>query len=368
MRHWIISGACLLSLAAGPAFAQSPPAEQPAPAEQTPPGQAEDPGRPVLRRGGPAKKRSDSGPEKSESDIPTSIRDLPKEPGASAPIPREERAVTAAGAQRAPGVDPLIEKARESTFDFIDTLPDFVCDQVTRRYSGHKIKPDWKYKDRFEVELFFSGSKEDYRNVRHNGKRMKKGSPEDSGQWSTGEFGSLLAALFHPESQAKFKFRTDSTAAGMPAKVYDYSVPKATSNWEVKMGFPVKPSYSGAVWIDPEHGHVLRVEMGTTSLPANYPVDKVEEVIDYDWVTIGGTKYLMPSKSSNLACQAGTFQCTKNDLEFKNYRKFNVESNILAVDSDISFPEEDVEKPKKPAGKYEPPQINAKPDEKKPEQ
>ena len=372
MRLPIAICALMATFAASAIAAQDPPAQQQPASEQTPPPKTDDPGRPVLRHGGPAKKHADSGPAKSEANIPKSIRDLPREEGTTGPAHREERDATAdrsaqQPARRLPAGDPLIEKARGVVFDFIENLPNFVCDQVTRRYESHKIQTNWKYKDRLEVELVFSGDKEDYRNVRHNGKPLKKGSPEDSGQWSTGEFGSLLGSLFHPETNAKFKFRSDSTASGMAAKVYDYSVPKAESRWEIRMGYAIKPSYSGAVWIEPESGRVLRVEMGTKSLPSNYPVDKVETIVDYGWVTIGGAKYLMPLKSDNLACQSGTYDCTKNEIEFKNYRKFAVESNVLAVDSDISFPEEDVQKPKKPAGKLDPPQITAKPDDKKQE-
>ena len=372
MRFRIAICSLVAALAAGAVAAQDPQTEQKPTTDQSPPSKTEDPGRPVLRHGGPAQKHADSGPAKSEANIPDSIREMPKEEGTTTPPRREERveserASTLPAANRTPSGDPLIEKARETVFDYVDNLPNFICSQITRRYESHKIQTDWKYKDRFEVELLFTGNKEDYRNVRRNGKPLKKGSPEDTGQWSTGEFGSVLAALFHPESSAKFKFRSDSTAAGSAAKVYDYVVPKATSHWEIRMGFPIKPSYSGAVWIDPENGRVLRVEMGTKSLPSNYPVDKVEEIIDYDWVKIGETKFLMPMKSVNLACQAGTFDCTKNEIEFRNYRKFSVESNILAVDSDISFPDEDVEKSKKPEGKLDPPQISVKPDEKKPQ-
>jgi hypothetical protein len=369
MRRSIAICALMAALAAGAVAGQDPPAEQKPASDQTPPPKTDDPGRPVLRHGGPAQKHADSGPAKSEANIPQPIRDLPKEEGPMLPRDREERqpGATPAAAQparRAVTGDPLIAKARDMVFDFIETLPNFACDQVTKRYESHKIETNWKFKDRVEVELLFLNGKEDYRNVRHNGKPMKKGSPEDSGQWSTGEFGSLLAALFHPQTDAKFKYRTTSTAAGVEAKVYDYSVSKAESHWEIRMGFSVKPSYSGAVWIDPASGKVLRVEMGTKSLPTNYPVDKVETIVDYNWVSIGGAKYLMPVKSDNLACQSGTFDCTKNEIEFKNYRKFEVESNVLAVDSDISFPDEDVDKSKKPAGKLDPPQITVKPEDK----
>jgi hypothetical protein len=129
------------------------------------------------------------------------------------------------------------------------------------------------------------------------------------------------------------------------------------------MSYPVKPAHSGAVWIDPESGRALRVEMGTKSLPTDYPVDKVEAIVDYEWVKIGEKQYLMPVRSQNLACETHMFNCTKNEIEFKNYRKFNVESQVLQVDSDISFPDEDDPKAKKPAGKTEPPQITVKPEE-----
>jgi len=371
MRRWTVICAVIAMLAASAAARQSTPTPQ-SPDNSQPSPKTEDPGRPVLRRGGPATKHADSGPAKSEANIPQPIRDLPKEEGPMLPRDPEAREPGAApgaapAARRGPAGDPLIAKAREMVFDFIDNLPNFVCDQITQRYESHKIQTNWKYKDRLQAELVFTGSKEDYRNVRHNGKPMKKGAPGDSGQWSTGEFGSLLAALFHPQTEAKFKFRSDSTAAGMAAKVYDYSVPKAESHWTVQIGYDVRPSYSGAVWIDPASGRVLRVEMGTKSLPAGYAVDKVEAIVDYNWVTIGGTKYLMPVKSENLTCQTGTFDCSKNEIEFRNYRKFEVESNVLAVDSDVSFPEEDADKTKQPAGKLEPPQITAKPDDKKPQ-
>ena len=358
--------------------AQPKPSDQPTPDQkpsdqQTPP-KEDDPGKPVLRHGGPAKKHVDSGPAKTEENIPKPLRDLP--PDDSQPVERKEAgpagAPAAAGpaagkesprARRLPEAEALIEKAREATFDFTDNLPNFICDQTTKRYNSKTLKPEWKYKDRVEVELMFTGGKEDYRNVRMNGKAMKKGSPEDSGQWSTGEFGSILADIFDPQTHAQFKLRGDSTASGMKAKEYAFSVALADSHWTIRMSYPVKPAYSGAVWIDPESGRALRVEMGTKSLPTDYPVDKVEAIVDYEWVKIGEKQYLMPVRSQNLACETHMFNCTKNEIEFKNYRKFNVESQVLQVDSDISFPDEDDPKAKKPAGKTEPPQITVKPEE-----
>jgi hypothetical protein len=344
------------------------------PSEQQPPPKEDDPGKPVLRHGGPANKHVDSGPAKTEENIPQPLRDLP--PDDSQPVERKEAvpaaAPAAAGpaaakeripARRLPEAEALIEKARDAAFDFVENLPNFICDQTTKRYDSKTLKPVWKYKDRVEVELMFTGGKEDYRNVRLNGKVLKKGSPEDSGQWSTGEFGSVLADIFSPESHAKFKLRGDSTAAGMKAKEYEFSVIQADSHWTIRMGYAVRPAYSGAVWIEPENGRTLRIEMGTKSLPTDYAVDKVETIVDYEWVKIGEKQYLMPVRSENLACETHMFNCTKNEIEFKNYRKFNVESQVLQVDSDISFPDAEDPNAGKTAGKTEPPQITVKPEE-----
>lgn len=376
MRRWIVICALGALLRTGGLLAQDPPAQQtPAqqPADQPPPSGA-DPGRPVLRHGGPAKKHVDSGPAKTEENIPQPLRDLPPD---NAPPAAENKATEPAGppaaagpsqtreqppGRRLPEAEALVEKAREAAFDFVENLPNFICDQVTKRYESKTIKPVWKYRDRVEVELMFANGKEDYRNVRLNGKVLKKGSPEDSGQWSTGEFGTVLADLFDPRTHTNFKPRGDSTASGMKAKEYAFSVNQVDSHWTIRMAYAVKPAYSGAVWIEPQSGRTLRVEMGTTSLPTDYPVDKVEAIVDYEWVSIGEKKYLMPVRSQNLACETHMFTCTKNDIEFANYRKFNVESQVLAVDSDISFPDAD-EPGKKPAGKTEPPQITVPPPE-----
>lgn len=234
----------------------------------------------------------------------------------------------------------LIERARLVAYEFNETLPNFICDELVMRYQSVRRVPDWTYRDRVELELLYVDGKEDYRNVRRNGKLLKKGSPEDSGSWSTGEFGTVLADIFSPASNARFKRRGRSTAAGMEAEVYDYTVEQPNSHWQIRFGRMVKPAYSGALWIDPKTARVLRIEMGTKKLPADYEIDTVESVVDYSWVTISGKKYLLPVKSQNLACVRGSFDCTKNEIEFRNYRKFAAESQVLQVESEITFEEE----------------------------
>lgn len=321
----------------------------------------EDPGRPVLRRGGPAQKRE------QVPAIPPEKR-LPAQVGTEVVVDEQGRTEQVVRPPNAPPPSPtksLIDRAREAAFEFDASLPNFICDQHVLRWESKTLKPTWKLKDRVQVEVMYSGGKEDYRNVRINGKPIKKGSPEDSGSWSSGEFGSVLASLLAPQTQAKFTLRGDSTAAGLPAKVFDYSVLQSNANWTVRFGRAIKPAYRGAIWIDPVSARVLRIEMNSKQLPSDYEIDTVETTVDYGWVTISGQKLLLPVKSENLACLRGTFNCTRNEIEFRNYRKFQVESQVLQVDSDITFPEAD--DPKKPDSKTTPPSITPEPPKKKKE-
>lgn len=306
---------------------------------QTPqpkPESGEDPGPPVLKRGGNAPRK----PPSTGPDLTTVKPQLPPDP--DAPPPAYERPATSAGQVRA---EDLIERAREASHQYNEGLPNFLCDQLTRRYTSKTLKPEWKLQDRVEVELMYVDGREDYRNVRINGKVLKKGSPEDSGTWSTGDFGTILIDVLSTSTNANFKKRGSDTIAGASTITYDFTVEKANSHWQIRMGSSIKPAYKGALWIDPETARVMRVEMNTRQLPATYPVDTVEVTTEYGWVTIANQKYLLPLTSQTLSCQRDTFNCTKNDLEYKNYRKFTTESSVSTTDSNITFDEDEKPKP-----------------------
>lgn len=324
------------------------------PSEPRPGQREEDPGRPVLRRGGPAQRSVPvaPSPERKTSRLPAE--------GDVVEVDEQGRTVARTSSSEKPP-DPhteIIERAREAAFLFNEGLPNFVCDEFVTRYESKTLKPDWKYLDRLQVELLYMGGKEEYRNVKRNGKLLKKGEEaEKSGSWSTGEFGSILMDIMDPATAAAFKYRTSSSIESIAVKVYDFRVEQLRSRWRIRYGPEVKPAYKGSLWIDPETARVIRIEMDSKELPKGYEIDKVETVVDYGWVAVGSKKFLLPTRSENLACWRDSFTCTRNVLEFRNYRKFDVESQILTSDSDISFPEAEEEKGAK-KGEYTPPTMN----------
>lgn len=323
-------------------------------AQQAPEPPPADPGRPVLRRGGAAQKR-----EPVEAPAPSRT---PAGPYREVVVDEEGRTEKVLASADGAARDDLLERAREAAFEFNEKLPAFICDEFVSRYESRTLKPQWKLRDRVQLELAYTKGREEYRNIRLNGKPLKKGSPEESGSWSTGEFGSTLVSIFSSTRPEDFRPRGDSEAAGIQAKVFDFSVPKERSQWTIRYGYAVKPAHEGSLWIDPATARVLRIEMSSRRLPANYEVDKVEMTVDYGWVDIAGTQWLLPVRSENLACFRGTFTCVRNEIEFRNYRKFEVESQVLQVESEISFPEAGDNPPK---SKTVPPSITPEPAKKK---
>ena len=254
--------------------------------------------------------------------------------------------------------DPFIEAVREKVFKFSSKLPNFVCEQLTTRSTSTTNPPKWKVRDRITADIVYVEGQERYENIRRNGKKMR-GSPVKSGSWSTGEFGTMMLDVFHPSSRAKFEKVRTSEVGGTVTEVYDYSVEQKRSHWKVNFdGYPILPAYKGSLWIDPETLRVLRIEMVAVDLPADYPLDTLEMVVEYGPVEISGRTYLLTKHSENLSCKSYTRNCSKNSLEFRNYRKFEVESSISATDSTITFGgEPQLAKPppaKKPPEKKEP--------------
>jgi hypothetical protein len=159
---------------------------------------------------------------------------------------------------------------------------------------------------------------------------VKKKMEELSGSWSTGEFGTLLRDLFSPSTAAAFVPRRDATISGKTAAVYSFQVQRENSHWRVQVpSQSVYPAYKGSVWIDKTNGRVLRIEMQARNVPSEFPLDAVEVATDYEYVRIGGTQqFLLPVHSETLSCQRGTNTCSRNTIDFRNYKKYSGEASI----------------------------------------
>jgi hypothetical protein len=229
----------------------------------------------------------------------------------------------------APEVDETIATAREKADALLEGMPNFLVDQVTTRWTSVTIPAQWRAQDTVEAEVACVNGTEEYRNIRINGRKTAQ-KPEKSGAWSSGEFVTTLQDILSPMTAAAFTKHGEGSVAGRPTYVYVFSVQKARSHWRIlnQAGRAELPAYTGTVWIDKDSKNVLRIEQRSVSLPSDFDFDKAESTLEYGFVSIEGKTHLLPVHSENLACQRGTANCMRNEINFRNYRKFSAESNI----------------------------------------
>ncbi len=232
------------------------------------------------------------------------------------------------GALSSPENDSVIGEARDAANSFTADLPNFLVQQVTTRYQGTSPSV-WRALDVVTADVSCQNGEEQYKNIKVDG-RPTSGPVENTGSWSTGEFVITLQDIFSPYTRAAFHSRGEEELAGRSALVYDLAVEQPNSHWGlVSLDKRVyKPAFKGRVWIDKETNRVLRIEQRALALPHDFAYDTATSNIDYGFVPIDGKSYLLPIRSENTACFTATSNCSRNVIEFRNYRKFGADSVI----------------------------------------
>jgi hypothetical protein len=280
--------------------AQSPPAAQ-SPQQSTPPCSN---GRPILKRG--AQPPLPPCPDPPPDAVP---------PAASIPTHSPNPS------------ESLIDRAREAAFEFSEKLPNFICQEVMSRFT-QRGREEMSL-DVVSADVIYDDAHETYRNVKINERPTDRGMQEIGGSWSTGEFASTLLELLHPDTNAQFRSGGASSISGFSAQVYDFTVQRENSHWIIQSGSQtLTPAYGGSVWVDPKTARVLRIEMQARNIPSDFPMDTLESTVDYSYVTIGGTSFLLPVRAESLGCERGTSECRHNIIDFRNYHEFKADIKI----------------------------------------
>lgn len=251
----------------------------------------------------------------------------------------------------------LIENARKRTLEAVEEMPDFVVKQQIQRSEAYAGTNNFRVRDRLVVAVSYKSSgEESYRVLSVNGllqndPEAKQSYESVGGTSSTGEFVTMLATIFKPESDTKFEVVQTDVLRTYKTFVYDFSIDKDKAKQVISaVGYSTDSTVTGMkgrIWIDRDNGRVIRVESEATEIPANFPVRTAKRNIDYDWVKIVDGKYLLPSISDvrlTMREKSNVFE-TRNLIRFKDYQKYGSEVRIL--DDDIKPEPEAPIKPEK---------------------
>lgn len=258
----------------------------------------------------------------------------------------------------------VLEKARVATLAATEAMPDFIVrQQIIRSYALGNTE-NWQTSDRLTVIVTYRANEgEDYRVLAVNGmppgKEIKEGRSyeELGGTSSSGEYVSMLASLFRPESQTSFQVVDTDLLRNRRAIVYEFEVKQPNSRQSLKTtgNRSVTVGYRGRVWIDRETYRVLRVEDIATDIPPEFPIRAKSSLTDYDWVTIAERQYLLPTvidlRMTALVEGRGQLIQARNEIRFRNYQKYGTEVKII----------EDIGDEEEPPTPEEPPKPEKKP-------
>jgi len=218
----------------------------------------------------------------------------------------------------------MLEDARKRAVSYVDSLPNFLCVEVTDRSIDTSGMGRWKHRDTIAELLRFRDKNETRTTIEVNGQPSSVDRESMKGQFSSGQFGGVLRAAFDPSTKADFKWLETDALGNGTVQVFSYQVAKENSMFGLvgATGLEIKPAYHGMVFIDNATRSVRRITLQTDGLPKDFSTQSSSMAVDYDYIVINGHDYLMPVAAEVRQKQLKKME-TLNTVEFRDYRRFS---------------------------------------------
>jgi hypothetical protein len=271
----------------------------------------------------------------------------------------------------------MLDAARRYVAKSLPRLPNFLANRTTYRYddSPRELKKDaWPV--RAGLHLVGKSSRETSLRDERENQPPAQGSAvwqAQIGLTTQGEFGSTLSMIMADTAQGKISWsHWEETAAGTAA-VFQYSVPKSASHFELigshqsqpnlegvatpsagnrgiagvrvqaadvgSTGASIirsKPGYHGSLWLDPATGTILRITIEADAKDSS-PFRRAAVLVEYGPVQIGDGQFICPVRSLALSSAEPDARAATNDEPtqwlnetlFTGYHRFVATTRIL---------------------------------------
>ena len=223
----------------------------------------------------------------------------------------------------------VLADATEHALNHEKTLPNFICLQTTRRFEDLSGSSGWRPIDIIVERLTYFEHREDYKVIELNGIPASISHEQLRGASSSGEFGSIMKAIFAPDTETEFEWQNWFTLRGRKAHVYAYRVLQAKSSYHIKVpeqNLDLVTGYHGLIFIDDRDHFVHRITLHPDRIPTSFPIQEISLALDYEYMRIGDGDYLLPLQFE-LRSREGKV-LVKNDVDYDGYRKFSADSSI----------------------------------------
>jgi VWFA-related protein len=228
----------------------------------------------------------------------------------------------------------LIDDTRDHSVHYADSLPNFLCVEVTNRSYDPTGMGNWKHRDTISELLTYRDKMESHKMLSIDGKSSDVDRDailkRAGSSFSQGELGGILKAVFDPSTKADYIWKETDQLGNGTVQVFNYHVAKDYGMFEVTgtNDMTVKVGYHGMIFIDTATKSVRRVTLIADDLPKDFPTHSTAIAVDYDYIVINAHDYLMPV-SAELSISQGKHMNVLNSIEFRDYRRFTSSVKIL---------------------------------------
>jgi hypothetical protein len=229
----------------------------------------------------------------------------------------------------------ILSRIKDYALSYTKNLPNFICVEVIRRYVDPMSADRYQSIGNVLARVSYNQGQESYKVYSVNGHvedTTIDRAAAGGGAISQGEFGSMMREIFEERSGATFNWDRWATLRGRRMAVFNYAIGSGRSGYSISYSSGpgdeqrIYTAYRGLIYADQDTGEISRITFEATDIPSTFPVKQATEILDYDLVDINGQQYVTP-RAAKLYMSAGR-EKTKNELEFRNYRKFGTESAI----------------------------------------
>jgi len=230
----------------------------------------------------------------------------------------------------------ILEDTREWALNYVKSLPDFLCMEVTRRSVDPHFEigseGSWSPSDRLIEKLTYFDHKENYELLQHNDTALIGKTWESvGGSISRGEWATVLAEIFEPSTNTDFHWQRWGTLRGHLTDVYQYTVQQEYSQETIGYGDPpnnqkITAGFHGLLYVQNSPKNVILRLTVIPDIPPSFPVQDVDQTVDYDYQDISGEKFLLPLHSQ-VKMRNGHI-ADMNEIEWRQYRKYSADTSI----------------------------------------
>lgn len=220
------------------------------------------------------------------------------------------------------------ERVREVNLARIQTMPNFVADELALRSRQAKGSLKWGSAERIESEVVFRGTNAARQHVRINGKPWNTPSAWLPGpNWGVG-FGTELGPLFERDCENQFTSEGATELQGRQLIAYGFRTPVDGCFGPSTYGFvQYADAHTGRILADKTERSVIQMEIESDGGPAD-PGGRNRSVLTWSEVKIGEASYLLPAAEDWTWHSGGTGDTWHVTVQYRNHRHFESATSV----------------------------------------